>query len=1256
MQNTALSTPNLLCSFSPAAMSGIRTSANMAGLALLFAAGVFAQTKCDGGALPNGAGEDLEVTGPCDVGAGVYKFGNVNIHGGGSLTFADVKTDFWARAILVEKDSKLIACSPTDPIGSLGGQLTIHLYGADQGVNGSGIKCKTNAQCGVDEATWNSGGDQKVSLPGGVSDYFYRYEPLLFDNGDAQAYFGYKVLAVSYGGTLALYGSKGSNLGYLPDSDSGRSWGRLNKSTSAGETTLLLDRAVDWQPGDQIVVTTTDYLPGHSEQLTIDSISASGSSTTIHVREALRYPHNGQVVDLTGLPAGVGPDPNPMVSGPVARFAETRAAVALLTRSIRIVSAGDALDSGFPAESTGYYFGGHTLIRQGAQYVQMHGVEFYQMGQGGRMGHYPIHFHLARRVPKDTLIADSSIHDSMTRWITLHATQGVTLRRNVGYKSIGHGFYLEDGTEIDNGFYSNIGILARAAVDNVQNPRKVPGILAAPYPEYSNPTNESQENVPFHSDIDHPAVFWITNGYNDFAYNMAAGAGTCGACYWLVPTSNSGMSINQKWESYAAMQQGSDRASMTPLKRFEGNYCSSAMTSFQTVGNTTACSGITNGDPGANGPQLRPIPNPYSIADPQMFYPKVDPGGGRFATLCGENDDCSTVPKCSSGATERCAVTVLDRYTTAFNWAETNFSAVWLRPQWYLMVNSVVSDVQNGGLTFVTGGGYTKADVVDGHWALVKKTAFIGRSQDPAINPYASNAGPINPGTPLTCATQVGNGAPVGNFCLLPDEGVSFPMSNFGINQRLFNIYDGPAYQESNAYLSVPATKLEDCTPQNLPGGCNQSRYLYARMIAVPKATDGSCYLPNAAIGWKQPNGFYYPPAFHSSNLFFKDVDIRHYLIQPRFAPGSLYQTDDAETPKRYCTWNPGMFTGFTDIDRQTELSDDDGSLTGLVKTVSVNQDPFFQGPVATPQCASDVAANVPPGTAVTSPYEYVTTAIIPECGYGCGIDWSTDCTGPGCYGVRLYRQYLLPSETAAPSILMSGQATAQRSALTVNNGRYYVDTTVSADQQRQVGASLFSVFRPGQTYYTMLLFARPTTRQTYQFYVGPGFNPATDIFMARADTSTAPVKFARGETWPSSWPRPQYDASSGLLTVTVDMSFAEFQTAYTAAGKAKCAPASFCSWKPVTNSCGSSLPETDPLFAESDSVCSTWPVKDVDCPQGGCYAFGIKLPAGFTSGPKPNLPPAPLPFPSDSTWKQPFLPASSDVAGGQCFYAAVPH
>ena len=50
----------------------------------------------------------------------------------------------------------------------------------------------------------------------------------------------------------------------------------------------------------------------------------------------------------------------------------------------------------------------------------------------------------------------------------------------------------------------------------------------------------------------------------------------------------------------------------------------------------------------------------------------------------------------------------------------------------------------------------------------------------------------------------------------------------------------------------------------------------------------------------------------------------------------------------RYCNPLPSndMFNGFSAIDRQTELTDDDGSLTGYVKTISVNEDPFFHAPV----------------------------------------------------------------------------------------------------------------------------------------------------------------------------------------------------------------------------------------------------------------------------------------------------------------------
>ena len=436
------------------------------------------------------------------------------------------------------------------------------------------------------------------------------------------------------------------------------------------------------------------------------------------------------------------------------------------------------------------------------------------------MGHYPVHFHHARLTPDETFVKDCSIHDSMTRWITLHATQNVLLARNVGYLSIGHGFYLEDATEINNQLYSNIGIFARASIQNAQNPRQVPGILGW--------NNLFASDFPYNSDFANPSVFWIMNGWNDFQYNMAAGAGACGACYWLVPGANSGHSQQMNWESYASMQTVLGRGGLTPLQMFRGNSCSSAMNSFQTVSNVDTCLGLSN---------LNPIVNPQAPPptrnDNEMFYPKVRQGSGRFPTSCDQTD-CSTIPVCSVGSRENCMVTVLDRYTTAFNWAETNLAAIWLRPRWYLVINSVISDVQNAGLTFVTGGDYTKSNFVPGQWQLARKNVFIGNAQE--NNPYASNAGPFNPDA-LQCDTSDGN------FCLSKAEGITMPLSSFAVNQRLYSIYDGPNYQDSNAFLNIQQTPITDCK-SNAEGGngnCAASGWMYGRLLGIPVDSQGQC-------------------------------------------------------------------------------------------------------------------------------------------------------------------------------------------------------------------------------------------------------------------------------------------------------------------------------------------------------------------------------------------------------------------------------
>src|SRR5215471_6815813 len=165
----------------------------------------------------------------------------------------------------------------------------------------------------------------------------------------------------------------------------------------------------------------------------------------------------------------------------------------------------------------------------------------------------------------------------------------------------------------------------------------------------------------------------------------------------------------------------------------------------------------------------------------------------------------------------------------------------------------------------VTGGDYTSSQVITGYWGLSRNDVFIGETQP--NNAYASKSGPFNP-TTLSAHPELvcnGNGANT-NYCLNKAEGMTMPLSNFAVNQRMFNIYDGPAYQDLNAYVDITKTILDGCT-QNDGAVCsgNPNYWMYGLMAGIPmditQPSGQQCYMPNAAIAWKQPNGFFYPPA-----------------------------------------------------------------------------------------------------------------------------------------------------------------------------------------------------------------------------------------------------------------------------------------------------------------------------------------------------------------------------------------------------------
>ncbi len=1308
---------------------------------------------------------DLLVVGECDVtappgqmGPLIYAFHNVNIitkgQSQGKLIFHDdYDIDFYAESILVEYGGSLIAVSTqagylpqaSQQTGALPYQkrLTIHLWGGTSGATDTGIECASdlgpnNAPCGIpndpmppsNKGVWDSNPvmamdlmmnpppaptlpkNQPCNVVNGYSQYlpsndcFYQYEVQDAEDRQAgrKAYFGHKVLAVSFGGTLQLFGSDGVT--YLTQgqkctpatvgnecnpANSGTSWRRLTAvgTDAQGNQQLTLDAPmnsspVNWKAGDHIVVTTTDYLPSHSEERVL---LGNAVNNQVSLSAKLTYPHNSSVYRFPAtMPLSVGPqnDPN---RPDVKRAIDTRAVVALLTRNIQVVSAGNVPSEPF-TERPGNFYGGHTIVRQGFLSYQVQGVQFHQLGQGGDKGRYPVHFHMLRKTaqPESTTqdptpqplnyLKDCSIDDSMTRWVTLHATEGMYMSRNVGYKSIGHGFYLEDATEVNNKLYSNVGIFARAAINDLtHNPRQVPGILADNQ-AVGGPMN--LDYMPFRSDYNHPTVFWITNGWNDFQYNFAAGAATCGSCYWWIGAGVSGPSVYQTWDGYASQQIETDqktnyqRAGITPLQNFVGNSCVAAMSSFQMNGQTAECLGMQasgTGNLAAVESSAPPGPVDYKGGQPfQIYYPVLT--DAHNPTIC--NPDPNT-NDCSAGPTGRapctggdyygtCAVTQLDRYTTSFNFAQTNFAAVWLRKGWDLFSNGAVTDVQTGGLNFITGGGYTRSDVSLGEWLLARNTILVGHTQ--TGNSYASDVGPVNGGNEIKCDNTSDQAR---NYCAYADGGLSFNLPILPA-QKLLNIYDGPSHQDSNAYMAITKSVIKDCTPGS--GTCFNSAVPLAWNFGVLQDKSGSpvaCYLPNAAIAWKQPNGFYYPPAFHSRNLWFNNVDIRHFVVEPLFNPITPdqydpYQQNQMKVQARYCTYTVDMFSAsFNSIDRQTVLNDDDGTLTGLVgaqkelpnnrPSISINEDDYFDAPLATPECLSDI--NVKPlstgipYTATTSPYEWLSTAIIADCARGdlqqcidtqdptLTIRWGKNCGSSFCRGVPLYREFLTTNELAnntRPQIRMMGQDTGQRSTLSLNKSDYYIDTTQNCTSQggcpkcaeidpnnnrnclRYESDWRPSIFLGGQTYYVYFVYATPTTQQKYDIYAPGATEQQLNVKAVYLDPNGNVIKpVTDGSFITSTYKDP-------ILTVNVDLTGQE--AIFDNAKKDFCRPKSYCMAQGDSCVC---KPGTK---CTQDSDCA-WGPSDIDCPTDpnnvelmNCFGFAFTMPPDYQAPPQPLPPP----------------------------------
>jgi hypothetical protein len=137
---------------------------------------------------------------------------------------------------------------------------------------------------------------------------------------------------------------------------------------------------------------------------------------------------------------------------------------------------------------------GHTMYHRGS----LGGIsyaEFRHLGKEGVLGKYPIHFHLVKGSMRGSGVVGASIWDSHNRWVTIHGTDYLLVRDCVGYRSVGHGFFLEDGTEQYNLLDRNLAVQAFAG---------------RPLPDQVLPFDENEG-----------AGFWWANGRNTFTHNVS---------------------------------------------------------------------------------------------------------------------------------------------------------------------------------------------------------------------------------------------------------------------------------------------------------------------------------------------------------------------------------------------------------------------------------------------------------------------------------------------------------------------------------------------------------------------------------------------------------------------------------------------------------------------------------------------------------------------------------------------------------------
>lgn len=246
-----------------------------------------------------------------------------------------------------------------------------------------------------------------------------------------------------------------------------RTWVKLGGDAKFGAAEITLAEGVTgWRVGDHLIVTATQRDPAEAgtrrprvgnrhigtEERTIKAINGN----TLTLDKELERNHLG-----TG---------------------DYRGEVANLSRNVVVESADPVKERG------------HTMYHRNSAGAISY-AEFRHLGKEGVLGRYSLHYHLVGDSMRGSYVLGASIWDSGNRWLTIHGTNYLVVRDCVGYRSVGHGFFLEDGTEVYNVLDRNLAVQA---------------FRGKPLPK---------QVLPF--DGNEGAGYWWANSHNTFTRNVA---------------------------------------------------------------------------------------------------------------------------------------------------------------------------------------------------------------------------------------------------------------------------------------------------------------------------------------------------------------------------------------------------------------------------------------------------------------------------------------------------------------------------------------------------------------------------------------------------------------------------------------------------------------------------------------------------------------------------------------------------------------